>query len=178
MNTQDTEDTTNTLVVDTETDSDLALTERQLEAVRKHRKEAQAYRLKELEARDALRNIEKTHAEKLASAVAEAKSEAKLAAQKEIALARLEAIAVKAGITDPDDLSLLDQSTLEYDENGKIKNAAEAIESFKTKKPHLFGSSVATASTFKAPPKTDPTSNSASDLSAEAWAAEKKRLGI
>ncbi len=105
----------------------------------------------------------------------------KTSARVEVAQARLEALAVKEGIVDPDALKLIDLSELKFDDNGKPENLKALLESFKEAKPHFFtegaAKSASTSSTAKMP-KADSTTPNAKDLSDAAWTVRKQQLGL
>lgn len=105
----------------------------------------------------------------------------KTSARVEVAQARLEALAVKEGIVDPDALKLIDLSELKFDDNGKPENLKALLDSFKEAKPHFFtegaAKSASTSSTVKMP-KADLTAPSVKDMSAAEWEAEKRKLGL
>jgi hypothetical protein len=67
------------------------------------------------------------------------------AAKERLTTAELKAQAMKYNIVDADDLKLLDRSAVKYNENGDVTNAAEIIEDFRSKKPHLFSSQTSVA---------------------------------
>ena len=92
----------------------------------------------------------------------------------ELAMTRLEAKALKAGILDPETLSLLRTDSLEI-ENGRFKDEDAVLEKFKTDKPHFFGSR-STSSTTKSP-KSD-VETSSGKLSKAQIEAEMKKYGL
>ena len=104
----------------------------------------------------------------------ESMSKLKLSHRQELAMARLEALAVKDGIVDPDALNLIDQSKLKFDKEGKPSNLADVLKEFRETKPHFFGAA-SSSSTAKvpSPAKPDPTSHSDAD-----YAAFKKKFNL
>jgi hypothetical protein len=64
--------------------------------------------------------------------------EAKQQMASKLAFAELKAEAIRAGIVDLDALRLLDLSAVKVDEANGVHGAAEAIGTFKSRKPYLF----------------------------------------
>ncbi len=94
----------------------------------------------------------------------------------------LKALAVAAGMVDPDGLKLADLSTVSLDDQGTLKGGAELIEGLKTAKPYLFGAQQAsrrdTAHEGKAPAPKDHAPKSALDMTDEEYAAARKAAGL
>lgn len=63
--------------------------------------------------------------------------------------AKLESLAAREGLSDPDLLALVDTSGVTLDDDGKVQGAAEAIAAFKAAKPHFFGSPATVPGTAK-----------------------------
>jgi hypothetical protein len=95
---------------------------KKLKALEEAQAKAEEDKLKEKGEFQTLAAREKERAEKLESS---------------LKLARLEMLAVKAGIVDPDLLKLADLSKVSF-EDGKIIGAEEAIEELKAAKPYAF----------------------------------------
>lgn len=146
------------------------------EYVEELREEAKNVRLKASEYKSQLEEQAAQNATKIAETEAKL-SEVQVQARNDIAFARVEALAVKAGIVDSDALALLDRSQLVFDDKGKLTNAAEVLEAFKTAKPHFFGS--ANTSNPEKPPRPAETgTKTAKDLSDKEWQAWKKANNI
>lgn len=71
------------------------------------------------------------------------------AAEKVAILAKLEAIAVREGLTDLDLLALVDTSGVSFDDAGKVIGANEAVAAFKAAKPAFFSGSAPVPGTAK-----------------------------
>lgn len=65
------------------------------------------------------------------------------AAQQKLKLAILKNTAAAAGLIDPDLVAIADLSGVTIEDDGTVTGAAEAIEAFRTAKPHLFQGAVA-----------------------------------
>jgi len=65
--------------------------------------------------------------------------------------AKLETMAVAAGITDLDLIKLIDKSSIKTDEQGNITGIKEAVDFFKKSKPYFFGSEKRTSSSTNIP---------------------------
>ena len=94
-------------------------------------------------------------------------SNLKLSHRQELAMARLETLAVKQGIVDPDALALVDVSKLKFDKDGKPSNLADVLTDFREAKPHFFGAA-SSSSTVKvpSPAKPDPAAHSDAEYNA------------
>ncbi|MNS36630.1 hypothetical protein D3C86_1214060 [compost metagenome] len=123
-----------------------------------------------------LADAEKDFQERLAAREAEVRTEAQAEARKEVAVSRLEALATKAGLLDPDLVSLIDASAIEFDDNGKMKNGQELIDAFKASKPNLFAAQ-ATSSVAKTPTAISE-AKKATDMTDEEYRAYKLSKGL
>lgn len=144
------------------------------EYVEELREEAKSVRLKANEYKSQLEDQARQNAEAL-TAKEQALEALKQEARTELAMAKLEALAVKAGIVDPDALALLDKSAIKFDDAGKVTNADEVLKAFKESKPHFFGSTN-TSSTEKAPnPIEEKKGGKVSDAD---WEKKRREIGL
>jgi hypothetical protein len=87
---------------------------------------------------------------------------------------------IRQGIVDPDVASLVDRSNIRV-ENGRVQGLDEAVTSFKTTKPHLFGpvptlpASTAPGGPQPTPTPGDPPPKNVSGMTREEYAAHKKK---
>ena len=113
---------------------------------------------------------------------AKASSEATAAADARVIKAEMRAIAAKAGIVDPDALSLADVSGVKLDKDGNVVGAEAALEAFKTAKPWAFAATGkqtgTTSGQSKAPKPGDTSPKMAKDMTADEYRAAKAGLGI
>jgi len=116
-----------------------------LEAKRKANAEAKAYREK-------LEKLEKEQQEAANKALEEQgkykELNEKLKTEKDEIIVKFKAKivemaltneAIKAGISDPDVVAIIDVKDVKIDDDFNVENAAEIIEAFKEAKPHFFG---------------------------------------
>jgi len=75
-------------------------------------------------------------------------------ASKRSANTELRAEAREAGILDVDDISLIDASGIKVDDDGNVTGAKEAVEAFKTSKPHKFKTEGESTPESKTKPRT------------------------
>lgn len=100
--------------------------------------------------------------------------ESKNSVKEQVKLSKLEALAVKEGLVDPDGLKLLDFSKVELQEDGTLKGAEDVLKAAKEAKPYLFGEKRnSTTTTTTTPKKGDETPVDVRTLSAEEYAKEK-----
>ena len=103
--------------------------------------------------------------------------EAQNEARTERALARLESLATKDGLLDPDLVSMIDASGITFDEAGKISNAQELVDAFKASKPHLFAAQ-ATSSVAKTPKTGNTEAKKATEMTEAEYRAYKQSKGL
>ena len=142
------------------------------------RDESLNHRLKRLEAQEELTTLKNNFQRDLDAGMASVREEERSAARRTVALAKLEALATREGLQDPDLLSLLDTSGVELDDRGRVKDAEQLIAEFRSAKPQFFGSP-ATSSSAPRPKADDNTSKvDASEMSDREYAALRKKMGI
>lgn len=92
--------------------------------------------------------------------------------------AKLEAVAVSAGITDLDLVKLIDKSGLKLTETGEISGLQEAVQAFKQAKPNFFGAEKKVSSSTNAPLPSEGTPKlvRAMDMSPEEWQKQKHKI--
>ena len=92
--------------------------------------------------------------------------------------AKLEAVAVSAGITDLDLVKLIDKSNLRLTETGEISGLQEAVQAFKQAKPNFFGTEKKVSSSTNAPLPSEGTPQlvRAMDMSPEEWQKQKNKI--
>lgn len=156
--------------------------------VRELRHENAGYRLKaqeaERKAQEAIDAAKKAAEEadgrvKKAAEEADGKiKEAHTASDQRIIRAEMKAAAIKAGMVDLDGLKLADLSKIKLNDAGEAEGADALMEELKKAKPYLFQSGSTTSHTGKPPEKKDPAPKTATDMSAEEWAKEKKKMGL
>ncbi len=142
------------------------------------REEAKTWRTKAAELErthketaDRITALEREHGEKLTAAEKKANDR--------IIAAELRAVAAKHGMVDLDAIKLLDMSSIKLTQEGTVEGAEALFEAAKKAKPYLFNPD-SNSSSFAGKPPTPAKGEkkSASDMSAEEWAAEKRRLGL
>lgn len=146
--------------------------------VRELRQESASYRTRAAEAERIAK--EATDKAKAEAEAAESKvKEATAAAEQRIIRAEMKAAAIKAGMVDLDGLKLADLSTVKLNDKGEVEGADELMKALKEAKPYLFSTTQSTSQTSKAPPKKDDSKpKTAKEMTAEEWAAEKRKHGL
>lgn len=93
--------------------------------------------------------------------------------------AKIEAIAVSAGLKDIELIKLIDKKDIKLSENGEVVGINEAITAFKARKPEYFGSEKRVSTSSNAAVNTGtnvkPQSKNAWDLTKDDWKANKSR---
>ena len=93
--------------------------------------------------------------------------------------AKIEAIAVSAGLRDIELVKLIDKKDIKLGENGEIVGINEAVTAFKTRKPEYFAQekrvSTSTNSAVNTGSNVKPQSKNAWDLTKEDWKMNKSR---
>lgn len=147
------------------------------EYVRELREENKGWRLKATQQEQAAKAA-KEAAEK-AQADADTKAtEAENRANERVIRAELKAAALKAGMVDLDGLKLADLSTVKLNDQGEVEGADELMTKLKETKPYLFKQQNSTSNPNEPPKPGDKPPKKATEMTAEEYAAEKKRLGI
>lgn len=141
------------------------------------RNEAATNRVKALEAQAALTQAEKDFEKRLADRESQVRLEAQNDARTDRAMARLESLATKDGLLDPDLVSMIDASSITFDEAGKINNAQELVDAFKASKPHLFAAQ-ATSSVAKTPKTGSTEAKKATEMTEAEYRAYKQSKGL
>lgn len=99
---------------------------------------------------------------------------AKNSVKEQVKLSKLEALAVKEGLVDPEALKLLDLTKIELQEDGTLKGAEDVLKAAKEAKPYLFGEKKSTTPPGTPPkPKGDDTPVDVRTLSAEDYQKQK-----
>lgn len=92
--------------------------------------------------------------------------------------AKLESLAISAGITDVDLVKLIDKSNVKLNEAGEIIGLTEAVQAFKQAKPNFFGAEKKLSSSSNAATITESTTKPirAMDMSKEEYEARRRKL--
>lgn len=131
-----------------------------------------AGRVRELEAQ--VSQIGATERARADGEIAAARSDA----DRRVVSAKIEAVALKAGLVDVDALALADLSAVTLGADGRLTGAEAAIAALKEAKPYLFGATGTTSSAAATPKTAETKPKHASQMTREEWNAEKRRLGF
>lgn len=142
--------------------------------VRELRAENKGWRLKASEHEAAAKTAQEA-ATKAHEDAAEKIADANKASEQRIIRSELKALAVKAGIVDLDGLKLVELAGVKLNEQGEVEGADALIDGLKKAKPYLFGAP-GSSSTAPAPGKDTPPAKKATEMSAEEYAAARKKI--
>lgn len=150
------------------------------EYVHELREENKATRLKLQEAETARKAAEDKATAADAAAqqkITEATTPATTAANNRIIKAEMKAEAVKLGLTDMDDLQLVDISAVTIKDDGTVEGLTEALNKFKEAKPHKFGQA-SSSHTDPPPRREDGPPKKVGEMTPEERKAAARKHGI
>jgi hypothetical protein len=93
-----------------------------------------------------------------------AKTDAKAEADQRIIRSELKALALAAGIVDPDGLQFVDLTKLKLGDKGELEGGDAAIKALKEAKPYLFGTAKGSSDPHKTPKPGESEPKSAKDM--------------